>query len=239
MPHCKNVYKEAQSSVDNLWIFKFGFIPYLKIIQIFFTKLIRATLTKALLKHSRFCLMGDASYFFQKPWASFCPGALLAESTDQHSFKIRLVVVVLEKGFWWRSYHLNVVEATLTTAWGKKGRKSVLKKVFLRYYMHFSSAEVILAQLKYAPDRAHGGGRGNDGRVTEQSWNGSGTSNSHSYGRIFLAFTLDYQTKQHIIFCGTLFSLFAYDPRRENENKLSNFIFCNLLLFNKYLCTFT
>ena len=61
----------------------------------------------------------------------------------------------------------------------------------------------------------------------------------HSYERIFLAFTLDYQTKQHIIFCGTFFSLFAYDPRRENENKLSNFIFCNLLLFNKYLCTFT
>ena len=200
MPHCENAYKEAQSSVDNLWIFEFGFIPYLKIIQIFFTILIRATLIKALLKHSRFCLMGDASYFFQKPWASFCPGALLAESTDQHSFKIRLVAVVVEKGFWSRSYHLNVVEATLTTVWGKKGRKSVLKKVFLRYYMYFSSAEglssfaeaalkrlptateaevkqVISAQLKYAPDRAHGGGRGNDGRVTERSWNGSGTSN--------------------------------------------------------------
>ena len=42
--------KEAQSSLDNLWIFKFGFIPYLKIIQIFLTKLIRPTLTKALLK---------------------------------------------------------------------------------------------------------------------------------------------------------------------------------------------
>ena len=27
--------------------------------------------------------------------------------------------------------------------------------------------QVILAQPKYAPDRAHGGGRGNDGRVTE------------------------------------------------------------------------
>ena len=89
-------------------------------------------------------------------------------------------------------YHLNVFEATLTTVWGNKGRKSVLKKVFLRYYMYFSSAEglsffaeaalkrlptateaevkqVISAQLKYAPDRAHGGGRGNDGRVTERS----------------------------------------------------------------------
>ena len=84
-----------------------------------------------------------------------------------------------------------MVGETLTTAWGKKGRKSVLKKVFLRC-MYFCSAEglcsfseaafkrlptateaevkrVILAQLKYAPDRAHGGGRGNDGRVIERS----------------------------------------------------------------------
>ena len=37
--------------------------------------------------------------------------------------------------------------------------------------------QVISAQLKYAPDRAHGGGRGNDGRVTQRSWNGSGTAN--------------------------------------------------------------
>ena len=85
-----------------------------------------------------------------------------------------------------------MVGATLKTAWGQKGRKSVLKKVFLRYYMYFCSAEglssfseaalkslptateaevkqVILGQLKYAPDRVHGGGRGNDGRVTERS----------------------------------------------------------------------
>ena len=144
MPHCENIYKEAQSSEDNLWIFKFGFISYLKIIQIFLTKLIRATLTKALLKYSRFCLMEDVSYFFQCSWASFCPGALLAESTDQHSLIVRLVVVVVEKGFWWRSCHLNVVGATLTTAWGKKGRKSVLWKVFLRCCMYFSSAEGFL-----------------------------------------------------------------------------------------------
>ena len=42
--------KEAQSLLDNLWIFKFGFIPYLKIIHIFLTKLIRVTLAKFLLK---------------------------------------------------------------------------------------------------------------------------------------------------------------------------------------------
>ena len=29
--------------------------------------------------------------------------------------------------------------------------------------------QVISAQLKYPPDRAHGGGRGNDSRVTERS----------------------------------------------------------------------
>ena len=37
--------------------------------------------------------------------------------------------------------------------------------------------QVISAQFKYAPDRAHGGGRGKDGRVTQRSWNGSGTAN--------------------------------------------------------------
>ena len=37
--------------------------------------------------------------------------------------------------------------------------------------------QVISAQLKYAPDRAQGGGRGNDGRAIERSGNGSGTSN--------------------------------------------------------------
>ena len=83
-----------------------------------------------------------------------------------------------------------MVGATLTTAWGKKGRRSVLKKVFLRYYIYFCSAEglssfsevafkrlpteaegkqVISAQLKYAPDKAHGGGHRNDGRVSERS----------------------------------------------------------------------
>ena len=84
-----------------------------------------------------------------------------------------------------------MVGETLTTACGKKGRKSVLKKVFLRC-MYFCSAEglcsfseaafkrlptateaevkqVILAQLKFTPDRVHGGGHGNDGRVIEQS----------------------------------------------------------------------
>ena len=77
-----------------------------------------------------------------------------------------------------------MVGATLTNASGKKWRKSVLKKVFLRY-MYFSSAEglpsfseaalkrlptateaevkqLISAQLKYAPSRAHGGGRVTD-----------------------------------------------------------------------------
>ena len=37
--------------------------------------------------------------------------------------------------------------------------------------------QVISAQLKYAPDRVHGGGHGNDGRGIERSENESGTSN--------------------------------------------------------------
>ena len=37
--------------------------------------------------------------------------------------------------------------------------------------------QVMLAQFKYAYDRMHGGGRGNDGRAIERSGNGSGTSN--------------------------------------------------------------
>ena len=238
MPHCENIYKEAQSSEDNLWIFKFGFISYLKIIQIFLTKLIRATLTKALLKYSRFCLMEDVSYFFQSSWASFWPGALLAESSDQHSLIVRLVVAVVEKGFWWRSCHLNVVGATLTTAWGKKEGKSLLKKVFLRYFMYFCWAEglssfseaalkrlptateaevkqVISAQLKYSPDRAHGGGRGNDGRVTERSWNGSGTSNPQLWDNFYCIYLgLSDKTTYNFLW-NVLFTLHTWSMQRK------------------------
>ena len=94
---------------------------------------------------------------------------------------------------------MKVVAATLIATRGKKGRKLVLGNLFLRH-MYFTAAEglssfletalkrlptateaevkqVISAQLKYAPDRAHGGGRGNDGRGIERSGNGSGTSN--------------------------------------------------------------
>ena len=94
---------------------------------------------------------------------------------------------------------MKVVAATLIPTRGKKGRKSVLGKLFLRN-MYFPAAEglsyfletalkrlpaateaevkqVISAQLKYTPDRAHGGGRRNNGRGIERSGNGSGTSN--------------------------------------------------------------
>ena len=74
-------------------------IQIIKIIQIFLTKLIRPTLTKALLQRNRFCLMEDASYFSQSSWGSFCPGALFAESTGQLFFIIKLVAVMMEKGF--------------------------------------------------------------------------------------------------------------------------------------------
>ena len=82
------------------------------------------------------------------------------------------------------------------TTWGNKGRKSFFTKLLMR---NFPSAEglsffqepglkrlptateaqvkqVILAQLKYAHNRAHRGGYGNDGRGIEQSGNGRGTS---------------------------------------------------------------
>ena len=179
--------------------------------------------------------MEDASYFFQSSWASFCPGALLAESTDQYFFMISLVVVVV-KGFGWRSCHLNVVGATLMTAWGKKGRKSVLKKVFLRY-MYFCSAEglssfseaalkrlptateaevkqVISAQLKYPPDRAHGGGRGNDSRVTERSWNGSGTSNPQLWDNFYCIYLgLSDKTTYNFLW-NVLFTLHIWSMQR-------------------------
>ena len=183
--------KEAQSSLDNLWIFKFGFIPYLKIIQIFLTKLIRATLTKALLK----VLSYGRCHFFQSSWASFCPGALLAESTDQYSFIISLVegflVTIVSSECGWGNSDDCLWEEGEEVSF----KESIFEILYVllfswRFIFFFRSRikglptateaevkQVISAQLKYAPDRAHGGGRGNDGRVTERSWNGSGTSN--------------------------------------------------------------
>ena len=100
---------------------------------------------------------------------------------------------------------VKVVSTTLMTTWGKKGRRSVLRKLFLRYYMYFPSAlssfseatlkrlptaieaevkQVISAQLKYASDRTHGGGHRNDGRAIERSGKRSGTSNSQLSERL-------------------------------------------------------
>ena len=81
--------------------------------------------------------------------------------------------------------------------------------------------QVILAQLKYAPDRAHDGGRGNDGRGIERSGNEGGTSNPQLREIIkefFVVFTLDCQAKQQIIFRGTFLGI----ERSGNESGTSN-----------------
>ena len=91
MPHCENVCKEAQSSVDNLWIFKFSFTPFWKIMQSFLGKLIKPTLVKLLLEH--IVLSYGRCLFCQSSLAFFLPGAFFAENTNQHSFIISLVAI--------------------------------------------------------------------------------------------------------------------------------------------------
>ena len=139
--------------------------------------------------------MEDASYFFQSSWASFCPGALLAESTDQYSFIISLVegflVTIVSSECGWGNSDDCLWEEGEEVSF----KESIFEILYVllfswRFIFFFRSRikglptateaevkQVISAQLKYAPDRAHGGGRGNDGRVIERSWNGSGTSN--------------------------------------------------------------
>ena len=70
----------------------------------------------------------------------------------------------------------------------------------------------------------HGGGHGNDDRAIEPSGNGSGTSNPQLWENYYCNHLgLSYKTA--VIFCGKFFLFFRYDPCRENENKLSQFIF--------------
>ena len=58
-----------------------------------------------------------------------------------------------------------------------EGLSSFSEVAFKRLPTEAEGKQVISAQLKYAPDKAHGGGHRNDGRVSERSWNASGTSN--------------------------------------------------------------
>ena len=117
--------------------------------------------------------MEDASYFFQSSWASFCPDALLAESTDQYSFIISLVegflvTIVLSECGWGNFDDCLGAEREEVSF-----KESIFEILYvLKSLPTATEAEVkqvILGQLKYAPDRVHGGGRGNDGRVTERS----------------------------------------------------------------------
>lgn len=94
MLNFENVYKEAQFSLDNIWIFKLG------LNSTNFSKLISSTLVRTL---------GIVCFALRKMCviSPKVPGHLFAQvhlllkvQGNQLSFMIRLVVVVVEKGFW-------------------------------------------------------------------------------------------------------------------------------------------
>ena len=98
MLNFENVCKEAQSSLDNIWIFKLGFFPFKNSTN--FSKLISSTLVRTL---------GIVCFALRKMCviSPKVPGHLFAQvhlllkvQGNQLSFMIRLVVVVVEKGFW-------------------------------------------------------------------------------------------------------------------------------------------
>ena len=98
MLNFENVYKEAQSSLDNIWIFKLGFFSFKNSTN--FSKLISSTLVRTL---------GIVCFALRKMCviSPKVPGHLFAQvhlllkvQGNQLSFMIRLVVVVVEKGFW-------------------------------------------------------------------------------------------------------------------------------------------
>ena len=98
MLNFENVCKEAQSSLDNIWIFKLGFFPFKNSTN--FSKLISSTLVRTL---------GIVCFALRKMSVTSpkVTGHLFAQvhlllkvQGNQLSFIIRLVVVVVEKGFW-------------------------------------------------------------------------------------------------------------------------------------------
>ena len=98
MLNFENVYKEAQSSLDNIWIFKLGFFPFKNSTN--FSKLISSTLVRTL---------GIVCFALRKMSVTSpkVPGRLFAQvhlllkvQGNQLSFIIRLVVAVVEKVFW-------------------------------------------------------------------------------------------------------------------------------------------
>ena len=98
MLNFENVYKEAQSSLDNIWIFKLGFFSFKNSTN--FSKLISSTLVRTL---------GIVCFALRKMCviSPKVPGHLFAQvhlllkvQGNQLSFIIRLVVAVVEKVFW-------------------------------------------------------------------------------------------------------------------------------------------
>ena len=98
MLNFENVYKEAQSSLDNIWIFKLG------LNSTNFSKLISSTLVRLISSTLDIVCFALRKMSVTSPKV---PGHLFAQvhlllkvQGNQLSFMIRLVVVVVKKGFW-------------------------------------------------------------------------------------------------------------------------------------------
>ena len=98
MLNFENVCKEAQSSLDNIWIFKLGFFPFKNSTN--FSKLVSSTLVRTLgivcfaLRKMSVTSPKVLGHLFAQVHL------LLKVQGNQLSFIIRLVVAVVEKGFW-------------------------------------------------------------------------------------------------------------------------------------------
>ena len=200
--------------------------------------------------------MEDTSYFFQSSWASFCPGARLAESTDQYSFIISLVegflVTIVSSECGWGNFDDCLGEEREEVSFMKSFFEMLYVLFFSWRFSFFPEAtlkrlptateaevkQVISAQLKYAPDRAHGGGRGKDGRVTQRSWNGSGTANPQLLENCYCIYLgLSDKTTYNFFMERSFHSSQMIHVEKMRINWVISF-FCNLLLFNKHLRTF-
>ena len=83
--------------------------------------------------------------------------------------------------------------------------------------------QVMLAQFKYAYDRMHGGGRGNDGRAIERSGNGSGTSNPQLWENYYCNY-LGLSDKTAVIFRGKFASSFCSSDMIHIEKMKINWV---------------
>ena len=170
----------------------------------------RATLV---LGKSRFCLTEDAGPIYAQ---------VLLLLKVRLSFIIWLVIVVV-KGFGRWLCHLIVGGATLMTNWRNNGKRSVFRKVLMRYYLNFPSAEGLSsfseAGLTRLPTATEAEGKQVISaqlismRLTERmvvvagkmakELNNRDTKvefQKHSNGRTFTVSILQSKTKQHLFF---------------------------------------